>query len=112
MRPPVTDDAPRDPVSLRRTLACTAPPPGLPPALDALWWLAKGDWERAHLLAQADPSGDGAWVHAHLHRVEGDANNAAHWYDRAGREPSSGSLRSEWDEIVSVLCGRGVRRRR
>ena len=61
-------------------------------ALDAL---EAGDWDRAHNLAQGDPSPEGAWMHAHLHRVEGDEANARYWYARAGRDPFSGSLAEE-----------------
>ena len=73
-------------------------------ALEALWYDAKGDWHRAHEIAQAIDDKTGAWIHAYLHRKEGDAANAAYWYQRAGRpvwrEPS---LDAEWDFIVSTL---------
>ena len=58
---------------------------------DALDRLEAGDWEGAHALAQDDTSAAGAWLHAHLHRVEGDAANAGYWYRRAGRAPFEGS---------------------
>ena len=51
----------------------------------ALWWDARGDWKRAHEIAQDVSDADGAWVHAYLHRKEGDLGNAAYWYRRAGR---------------------------
>ena len=70
----------------RASLAAAAPPPGLPPALAALWRDAKGDWDGAHDLAQTDEGGAGDWVHAYLHRKEGDEGNAAYWYRRA-RKP-------------------------
>jgi hypothetical protein len=83
-----------------------APPAGLSAPLVALWWLRKGDWTRAHEVVQPFETGDGAWVHAHLHRVEGDANNAAYWYRQAGRPTCASALPSEWDEIAGVLLER------
>ena len=76
-------------------------------ALLALWWDAKGDWERAHEVAQDVDEADGAWVHAYLHRKEGDLGNAAYWYRRAGRAVASGDLRVEWEGIVGEMLGRG-----
>ncbi len=72
----------------------------------ALWWDAKGDWEKAHAIAQDVETADGAWVHAYLHRKEGDAWNAGYWYRRAGRVEAKGTLREEWEEIVSELLRR------
>lgn len=82
------------------------PPGGWSAALCALWWLARGDWERAHASVQEDASADGAWVHAHLHRVEGDVGNAEYWYRRAGRRPASGALDAERTEIIGALVAR------
>jgi hypothetical protein len=78
-------------------------PEGLKLALQALWWDAKGDWDRAHALAQADEGGVGDWVHAYLHRKEGDAGNAAYWYRRAGKPASRAPLAQEWAAIASAL---------
>jgi len=72
-------------------------------ALQALWFAAKGDWDRAHELAQAAKDNSGDWVHAYLHRVEGDLSNAGYWYRRAGKPPHSGELAAEWDEIAAAL---------
>jgi hypothetical protein len=44
-----------------------------------LWWDGKGDWTRAHESAQRDEGIEGSWVHAYLHRKEGDQGNAAYW---------------------------------
>ncbi len=82
-----------------------APPQGLSQALAALWWDAKGDWTKAHDSAQEDEGPAGAWVHAYLHRKEGDASNAAYWYDRAGKPSSRLSLEEEWTEITAALLG-------
>src|SRR5437763_8002024 len=87
----------------RASLSETAPPAGLPPALAALWRDAKGDWDGAHDLAQADEGGAGDWVHAYLHRKEGDAGNAAYWYRRAGKPVCRTSLDEEWQAIAEAL---------
>jgi hypothetical protein len=79
------------------------PPPDLAPALAALWWEAKGDWDRAHGLVMDEGDQDCAWVHAYLHRVEGDLANARYWYGQAGKAPPSGPLLAEWDGIASAL---------
>ncbi|WP_425405197.1 hypothetical protein [Hwanghaeella sp.] len=90
-----------------RSIDGTAPPPGLSLPLQALWWDRKGDWEKAHSCAQDEPDSNGSWVHAYLHRVEGDLGNAGYWYSRAGRTAHSGALQQEWDEIVSHLLALG-----
>lgn len=87
----------------RASLEQDAPPQDLEGALQALWHQAKGDWETAHRLAQSEDDGSGAWVHAFLHRVEGDDSNAAYWYRRAGKPFSSVRLSDEWEEIVAAL---------
>jgi len=80
-----------------------APPPGLSGALQALWFDARGDWDKAHEQAQNDRTRDGSWVHAYLHRKEGDVGNAGYWYSRAGRPAVGGSLGDEWQTIVKAL---------
>lgn len=80
-----------------------APPADLTLTLRALWHAGKGDWKGSHDLLQNDASADGAWVHAYLHREEGDLSNARYWYNRAGRPESSKSLAEEWDEIATAL---------
>jgi hypothetical protein len=87
----------------RESLQQPAPPATLPPLLAALWWEARGDWNRAHEIAQAQESADAAWIHAYLHRKEGDAANAAYWYSRAGRPHCKLSLDLEWEQITSAL---------
>jgi hypothetical protein len=91
--------------TFKGTLADPAPPGGLAPVVQALWHEAKGDWDQAHRLAQAQDDADGAWVHAYLHRVEGDLANAGYWYRRAGRPASEMSLSDEWATIVKALLG-------
>jgi hypothetical protein len=67
---------------------------------------ARGDWNAAHQIAQDDDSRDAAWVHAYLHRKEGDLTNAAYWYRRAGRPEARGTFDDEWRSIASMLLGR------
>lgn len=86
-----------------REMRSTATPPALPPLLQALWHDARGEWERAHEIAQADENRDGAWVHAYLHRKEGDLGNARYWYRRAGRPEATRTLDDEWTAIAEHL---------
>jgi hypothetical protein len=87
----------------KNSVAKAAPPAGLGPATLALWWEAKGDWQQAHKCAQQQGDADGAWVHAYLHRVEGDMRNAAGWYRRAGKPVVSVALPEEWETIACAL---------
>lgn len=72
-------------------------------ALHALWHDGKGDWEKAHELAQQANSKEGDWVHAYLHRKEGDEGNASYWYSRAGKVKPKCSLVQEWEALVREL---------
>ena len=87
----------------RESLTATEPPMGLTRALLGLWWDAKGDWTRAHESAQQDEGIEGSWVHACLHRKEGDQSNPAFWYHQAARVMSSEPLEAEWVAIVRAL---------
>jgi hypothetical protein len=89
----------------RESLGREGPPKGLGVALGGLWWDAKGDWTKAHESAQQDEGPSGAWVHAYLHRKEGDSSNAAYWYRRAGKALATNSLEDEWLEIARSLLG-------
>jgi hypothetical protein len=91
--------------AFRESLKDPQPPPRLTLALAGLWWDAKGDWTRAHESAQQDEGRDGSWVHAYLHRKEGDHSNAAYWYGRAGQPVCRESLESEWKQIAESLLG-------
>ena len=75
----------------------------IPPLLQALLLEAAGDWESAHSIAQGDPGRDGSWVHAYLHRIEGDTGNAAYWYRAAGKDFPLLSLPEEWEYIAMAL---------
>lgn len=101
-------DPSSDPVEA--AFADPAPPQDWSLPAAALWWDAKGDWAKAHDLIATDERGRAAaWVHAYLHRKEGDADNARYWYDRAGRPVSTASLAEERLLILrSVLDGEGA----
>ena len=88
---------------LKSTLANTAPENGLAPPLAALWWAAKGNWDAAHRIVQDESDANSAWVHAYLHRVEGDLSNAGYWYRKAGKPDAKDSLDAEWQRIVDEL---------
>jgi hypothetical protein len=79
------------------------PPPELNHLLQALWYDAKGNWETAHNLAQEVNTKDGAWIHAYLHRKEGDPGNASYWYHQAGLPLCKKSLAEEWQDIAQSL---------
>jgi hypothetical protein len=87
----------------KRSVAKARPPAGLAPALVGLWWGAKGDWERAHAAIMDETGKDCAWVHAYLHRLEGDLGNARYWYAQAGKVAPAGRLPAEWDSIAGAL---------
>ncbi len=91
------------------TLDQAEPPAGLSVALRGLWWSAKGDWDKAHVTVQDDPSREAAWVHAHLHRIEGDLDNAGYWYERANRNPSGDKIEDEREEIARMLLRGGAK---
>jgi hypothetical protein len=87
----------------RQSLTAGKPPVELPLALAGLWWDAKGDLTRAHESAQQDEGPAGSWVHAFLHRKEGDQDNAAYWYGRAVKPVCRDSFDVEWLSIVTEL---------
>jgi hypothetical protein len=89
--------------SFRHSLTLEAPASGLPPALVALWHAGRGEWETAHRLVQNEDDTGSAWVHAYLHRQEGDFANAATWYRKAGRSLAQGPLAPEWEAIATAL---------
>lgn len=93
----------------RRSLDDNTPPDGLSPALLGLWHQGRGAWEDAHETVQADEGSDAAWVHAHLHRVEGDEMNAGYWFRRAGKPHTRGDLDAEWAALAEALLAGGGR---
>lgn len=91
------------PSAFKRSLSDEKPPDTLSPALTALWWVGNDDWDKAHKIVMGDDGADCAWVHAYLHRVEGDLDNAAYWYRQARRKAATGALKVEWSEMVAML---------
>jgi hypothetical protein len=90
-----------------QSLKTRSPPRGLAPAVAALWWAKQGDWDQAHTIVMNADGRDAAWVHAHLHRVEGDAGNAAYWYRQAGKPVADATLDREWRVIATALLAAG-----
>ena len=89
--------------TLRKSLSQSAPPAGLSLYLQSLWYDAKGDWQQAHDLIQDLPDTGASWIHAYLHRKEGDQWNADYWYRKAGRKRPSSTLEEEWEELARNL---------
>lgn len=85
------------------TLNQNSPPENINDLLTALWYDAKGDWNKSHKITQDINGTNAAWVHAYLHRKEGDSGNASYWYSRAGKSFTNKSLDEEWKEIVKAL---------
>ncbi|HSD54354.1 MAG TPA: hypothetical protein VLC47_09320 [Burkholderiales bacterium] len=94
------------PEALRRSAVGTRPPAGLSPPLEALWHDAKGDWATAHRVVMNAQSTAAAWVHAYLHRKEGDLDNARYWYRKAKKPEASSALEAEWNAIAEALLAR------
>jgi len=92
----------------RNSVSAAAPPAQVSPALEALWWAAKGDWDRAHkCVQQHEDNADCNWVHAHLHHQEGDMRNAGGWYRRAGKPVANCSVEEEWMRLATEFLARG-----
>ena len=89
-----------------KSLKHQKPEASLPPLLQALWYDARGDWDRAHQIVQKESGADAAWVHAYLHRKEGDLTNAGYWYRRTKREVARDTLEDEWRSIVNELIAK------
>ena len=78
-------------------------PQQLDDTLVALWYESLGNWDQAHSIVQEMPGSDAAWVHAYLHRKEGDEGNASYWYARAGKTKPRFSFQQEWQQITREL---------
>jgi hypothetical protein len=91
------------PANFKSSISNENPPKGLSPALTALWWAGKDDWDKAHRIVMSGEGADCAWVHAYLHRVEGDLGNAGYWYRQANRRVATGGLAAEWSAIAAAL---------
>lgn len=78
-------------------------PPNVEPLLAALWYDGKGNWDKAHSIVQELNGTEACWIHAYLHRKEGDIGNAGYWYNRAGKAPPETDLQVEWKQLVDEL---------
>lgn len=87
--------------AFKTTLSENHPPQGIDIFLKALWFDAKGAWEKAHELVQDEPGKNAALIHAYLHRREGDIWNADYWYRKAGTKRPDASLEEEWQALVT-----------
>jgi hypothetical protein len=87
----------------KTTLNNASAPDGLSVELEALWYDGKGDWNRSHEVIQDVNSKNAAWIHAYLHRKEGDMGNAQYWYSRAGKNMPATSLDNEWNSLVEYF---------
>jgi hypothetical protein len=89
--------------SFKESLSQSQPPKNTSVYLNALWYDAKGEWDKAHVLIQDVDDKNASWIHAYLHRKEGDTGNADYWYRRAAKKRPMISLDEEWEDIVSAL---------
>jgi hypothetical protein len=87
----------------KSSLSASAPSVQLSQPLQALWHAGKGNWEAAHTIAQEIHSETGSWIHAYLHRQEGDYGNASYWYHRAHKPVPKSSIEEEWEQITKAL---------
>ncbi|WP_187263155.1 hypothetical protein [Pontibacter beigongshangensis] len=92
-----------DVTAFKESLSAAQPPAGVSVYMQALWFDAKGNWEKAHVLIQDLPDKNAAWIHAYLHRKEGDIWNADYWYRRAAKTRPAVSLEEEWEGLVQAL---------
>lgn len=89
--------------TFKQSINSNAPPNDVSVYLQALWWDAKGNWVKAHTLIQDIDDTNAAWIHAYLHRKEGDEWNADYWYRRAGKSRPAVGLDTEWEVIVTAF---------
>jgi len=87
----------------QKSLGASSPPANLSGYLESLWYDAKGDWNKSHEIIQDIEDQRAAWIHAYLHRKEGDIGNADYWYRRAGKSRPDTTLTEEWKNIVEAL---------
>ena len=89
--------------TFNKSLSAAAPPAGVTIYLQSLWYDGKGDWEQAHTIIQDIEDKTASWIHAYLHRKEGDKWNAQYWYTKAGKPMPSNTLQQEWEGMVKAL---------
>jgi hypothetical protein len=92
-----------DLLSFKQSLTNNEAPAEASVYLKALWYDAKEQWDAAHKMIQDVEDKNAAWIHAYLHRKEGDISNADYWYRRAGKTRPPVTLEKEWEEIVTAL---------
>lgn len=92
-----------DPRTFTESITSPVAPSGLCIYLEALWYDANGNWNKAHDLIDDMEDKDAAWLHAYLHRKEGDNSNADYWYRKAGKQRPSISLKEEWTKLVEYF---------
>ncbi len=86
-----------------QSLKDSNPPAFLSQELKSLWYAKKGDWEKSHSIAQDIDNANGAWIHAYLHRFEGDVSNARYWYRLAGKEMPSSTFPQELEHLIQFF---------
>lgn len=89
--------------SFKESMSGNNPPQNISVYLKVLWYDGRGDWDKAHQIIQDVNDSNASWIHAYLHRKEGDIGNADYWYRRAGKKRPTISLEKEWEEIVESL---------
>jgi hypothetical protein len=89
--------------TFKQSLEHSTPPIGISVHLLSLWYDAKKDWDRAHQMVDSLEDANACWVHAYLHRKEGDVGNADYWYRRANKKRPGITLDEEWENIVKAL---------
>jgi hypothetical protein len=94
--------------SFKESLLLDNPPANFPPILKSLWYDAKGDWDQAHAQVDQLSGQEAAWVHAYLHRKEGDIWNADYWYARAKKIRPNVSLEQEWESLVEHFLHKAI----
>lgn len=92
-----------DIVTFIASLKNEVPPEDISVYLMALWYDAKGDWDNSHTTIQDVDTQNAEWIHAYLHRKEGDSFNADYWYRRAGKKRTDSTLSEEWNELVLAM---------
>ncbi len=89
--------------TFKESLLNSEPPENASVYLKALWYDAKGDWDKSHKIIQDVEDKNASWIHAYLHRKECDIGNADYWYNKASKKRPTVSLEKEWEEIVNAL---------
>lgn len=92
----------------KQTLSSDNPPADISVYLKALWYEAKDQWDKAHELIQDLPDKNASWIHAYLHRKEGDTLNADYWYNKANKKRPAMSLSEEWEQLTTTFLDNGI----